>query len=71
MSELLHITEYVDVNLDTERWSCHDCGQDFGSARGNYKRGLLVAESGSPATLVKSRMTKCAPARTKKACRAA
>ena len=44
MSELLHITEYVDVNLDTERWSCHDCGQDFGSARGNYKRGLLVAE---------------------------
>jgi len=44
VSELLHITEYVDVNLDTERWSCHDCGQDFGSARGNYKRGLLVAE---------------------------
>ena len=44
MSAVLHITEYVDVNLDTERWSCHDCGHDFGSARDNYKRGLLVAE---------------------------
>ena len=44
MSSVLHITEYVDVNLDTERWSCHDCGYDFGPARENYKRGLLVAE---------------------------
>ena len=44
MNAVLHITEYVDVNLETERWSCHDCGHDFGPARGNYKRGLLVAE---------------------------
>ena len=44
MSAVLHITEYVDVNLDTERWSCHGCGRDLGPARENYKRGLLVAE---------------------------
>lgn len=44
MSAVLHITEYVDVNLDTERWSCHDCGRDLGPARENYKHGLLVAE---------------------------
>lgn len=44
MSTLLHITEYVDVNLETERWSCHDCGCDLGPARDDYKRGLLVAE---------------------------
>ena len=44
MTALLHVTEYVDVDLDTERWRCHDCGQDFGPARDNYKRGLLVAE---------------------------
>jgi acetophenone carboxylase len=44
MSAVLHITEYVDVNLDSERWSCHGCGRDLGPARENYKRGLLVAE---------------------------
>ncbi|GAB3345153.1 acetone carboxylase subunit gamma [Modestobacter lapidis] len=40
----LHFAEYIDANLDTERWSCHECGQDLGDLRGNYKRGLLVAE---------------------------
>ncbi len=44
MCALLHVTEYVDLNLATERWSCHDCGRDFGTARQNYKHGLLVAE---------------------------
>lgn len=44
MTAFLHVTEYLDVNLDTERWSCHDCGRDLGSARDDYKRGLLVAE---------------------------
>jgi acetone carboxylase, gamma subunit len=44
MSAMLHVGEYLDVNLDTERWSCHECGHDFGPARDNYKRGLLVAE---------------------------
>lgn len=40
----LHFAEYVDADLATERWSCHECGHDFGDLRGNYKRGLLVAE---------------------------
>ena len=44
MSVMLHVGEYLDVDLDKERWHCHECGQDFGSARDNYKRGLLVAE---------------------------
>jgi acetophenone carboxylase len=40
----LHVAEYLDIDLDAERWLCHDCGHDLGSARENYKRGLLVAE---------------------------
>ncbi len=44
MTDLLHISEYIDVDLAAERWQCHDCGRDLGSARGDYKRGLLVAE---------------------------
>lgn len=44
MAYLLHITEYIDVDLAAERWHCHDCGRDLGPARGDYKRGLLVAE---------------------------
>ena len=44
MSTKLWIGEYLDVDVEAERWSCHDCGQDLGPARENYKRGLLVAE---------------------------
>ncbi len=40
----LHVAEYVDADLDTERWSCHDCGQDFGPVREDYKLGLLIGE---------------------------
>lgn len=40
----LHVAEYLDADLDTERWHCHDCDRDLGSLRDNYKRGLLVAE---------------------------
>lgn len=40
----IHIAEYLDVDLGAERWHCHDCGHDLGSARDDYKRGLLVAE---------------------------
>lgn len=41
---LLRFAEYLDVDLDTDRWKCHSCGQDLGDARGDYKLGLLVAE---------------------------
>lgn len=36
------ITEYLRINLDTEQWECRRCGRAHGSARDNYKRGLLV-----------------------------
>lgn len=36
------ITEYLRINLATERWECRRCNVDLGNARGNYKKGLLV-----------------------------
>ena len=36
------ITEYLRINLDTEQWECRRCNHVIGSARDNYKRGLLV-----------------------------
>jgi acetophenone carboxylase len=38
----VHLAQYLDLDLDGERWRCHDCGHDLGDARQNYKRGLLV-----------------------------
>ncbi len=38
----VYITEYLAIELDTERWQCRRCDEDLGSARDNYKRGLLV-----------------------------
>ncbi|MGH9292058.1 MAG: acetone carboxylase subunit gamma [Acidimicrobiales bacterium] len=37
------ITEYLDLDLDAERWRCNRCGTDLGSARVSYKEGCLVA----------------------------
>jgi acetone carboxylase gamma subunit len=36
------ITEYLEIDLETERWHCRRCGHDIAPARGNYKRGLLL-----------------------------
>lgn len=36
------ITEYLEIDLDDERWACRRCGHDIGSARSSYKEGLLV-----------------------------
>lgn len=38
----IHIAEYLELDVDSERWHCKSCGHDIGSARQNYKRGLLV-----------------------------
>lgn len=38
----LHVAEYLDLDLEAERWHCHTCGHDLADARTNYKRGLLV-----------------------------
>lgn len=36
------MTEYLRIDLDTERWECRRCNHVIGSARNNYKEGLLV-----------------------------
>jgi acetone carboxylase gamma subunit len=38
----VNITEYLCIELDTEKWMCRVCDHEFGPARDNYKRGLLV-----------------------------
>jgi acetone carboxylase gamma subunit len=42
-SSKVAITEYLEIDLDTERWHCRRCAHDIAPARGNYKEGLLVA----------------------------
>ena len=36
------ITEYLEIELEKERWYCRRCGYDIGPARSPYKEGLLV-----------------------------
>ena len=36
------ITEYLEIDLDTEQWHCVTCAHPLGSARENYKQGCLV-----------------------------
>jgi acetophenone carboxylase len=38
------ITEYLEIDLETEQWACVKCGRELGSARENYKHGCLVWE---------------------------
>ena len=37
-----NITEYLAIDLTTEKWICRKCDHEIASARGNYKEGLLV-----------------------------
>src|SRR4029079_9878526 len=36
------MTEYLFIDLDSERWLCRVCCHDLGDAHGNYKEGTLV-----------------------------
>lgn len=36
------MTEYLVIDLDSERWVCRVCAHDMGSAHENYKPGTLV-----------------------------
>lgn len=36
------VTENLRIDLESEMWECRHCGVALISARGNYKRGLLV-----------------------------
>lgn len=40
----VRITEYLDVDVDTDMWHCHVCGQQLIGAAENYKKGCLVYE---------------------------
>ncbi len=36
------VTEYLEIDLATDRWHCRRCGYNLISARRNYKEGCLV-----------------------------
>jgi acetone carboxylase gamma subunit len=36
------ITEYLEIDLETESWHCRRCGHEIGSAHESYKHGLLA-----------------------------
>ena len=40
----IRVTEYLDLDLDRELWSCNRCGHVIGPARDNYKKGCLLHE---------------------------
>ena len=44
MHPLIRFTEYLDLDMNTAHWQCHDCGQKLISAHESYKKGCLVAE---------------------------
>lgn len=44
MTKRVDITEYLAIDLSSERWCCRVCGHDLGNARANYKEGCLVAD---------------------------
>jgi acetone carboxylase, gamma subunit len=41
-SSRIRFTEYLDLDLETERWLCNRCGHVIGSAHQNYKKGCLL-----------------------------
>lgn len=40
----VRITEYLDIDLESEQWLCNRCGYVIGPARLPYKVGLLIRE---------------------------
>ncbi len=38
------ITEYLDIDLDSEMWVCNRCGRELVAASQPYKRGCKVCE---------------------------
>lgn len=36
------MTEYLRIDLDSEKWECRVCDHAIAPAEGNYKEGLLV-----------------------------
>lgn len=42
--QTVRITEYLDLDIESEFWLCHSCGNKLKSAHENYKFGCLVYE---------------------------
>jgi acetone carboxylase, gamma subunit len=42
VSVRIRVTEYLDLDLDSEQWICHRCSHKLGPARDNYKKGCLL-----------------------------
>ena len=38
----IRVTEYLDLELESEQWICNRCNHTLGPARENYKKGCLV-----------------------------
>jgi acetone carboxylase, gamma subunit len=52
MGQKIQITEYLDIDLEEEKWCCNRCGRVLVSARENYKKGCLVYDR-DPRTIYK------------------
>ncbi|MCC6222862.1 MAG: acetophenone carboxylase [Thermoleophilia bacterium] len=40
--ERIRITEYLDLDVESESWHCHRCDRHLGPASRSYKQGCLV-----------------------------
>jgi acetone carboxylase gamma subunit len=38
----VRVTESLDIDLDSEKWCCHGCGEPMKSAREPFMKGALV-----------------------------
>jgi acetophenone carboxylase len=38
----IRVTEYLDLDVELEKWFCNRCGCELGPARQSYKRGCLL-----------------------------
>jgi acetone carboxylase, gamma subunit len=38
----IRVTEYLELDIERERWLCNRCGQDLGPARESYRKGCLL-----------------------------
>lgn len=38
----IHVTEYLDLDINLEQWVCNRCSRLLGSARESYKKGCLL-----------------------------
>lgn len=42
MSDIVAMTEYLGIDLNTRKWLCRRCSHVIGPADADYKRGLLL-----------------------------